>query len=181
MRRATLHALCGLVSVWLLASVAVRAQDNSQGSGTAAPAAASNAAPGAAPDPSKKVWTNEDVAGLRDSTTLSTFSSAKTKAPAGATRPAKTGTRNATWYHDQIAKLQAEVPPLNDQIAALQAAIDGKPTGDEKTSSRPYGVKIDSWTEQRDSLTKKRDGILAQIDSLRDEARHNGIPDSALP
>ena len=173
MRRAIVHGLCGLVSVCLMASAAIRAQDNAPASGSVVP--------GAAQDPSKKVWTNEDVAGLRDNTAISTFGSAKTKAPTSAAKPAKTGARNATWYHNQIAKLQAEVPPLNDQIAGLQAALDGKPTGDEKTSTRPYGVKIDSWTEQRDELSKKRDGVLAQIDSLRDEARHNGIPDSALP
>jgi hypothetical protein len=177
MRRAIVHGLCGLVSVWLMASAATHAQDNSSTNGNAVP----GAAPSAAQDPSKKVWTNDDVAGLRDNTTISTFRTAKTKPPSGTTKPGKTGARNAAWYNNQIAKLQAEVPPLNDQIAALQAALDGKPTGDEKTSTRPYGVRIDSWTEQRDDLSKKRDGILAQIDSLRDEARHNGVPDSALP
>lgn len=177
MRRVTAYGLCSLVSLCLIASGAVRAQDSS----LASAAAVSGAPSTPTQDSSKKVWTNEDVAGLRDNTTISTFSSAKTKAAATATRPVKTGARNAAWYRDQIARLQAQVPPLNDQIAALQAALDGKPTGDEKTSTRPYGVKIDSWTEQRDELTKKRDGILTQIDSLRDEARHNGIAETALP
>ena len=67
------------------------------------------------------------------------------------------------------------------QIAQLQSAIDGKPTGDAKSSQRPRGVKADDWSVEMQELQKKRDGILDQISALKDQARHHGVPANALP
>jgi hypothetical protein len=176
MRRAIVF--CGLVSACLMTSGVARAQDGS--GAVTAPSAASDTTT----DRGKKVWTNEEIAGLPENTTISTVGSLNGKASAGANKDMRPPRgRDATWYRDQIAKLQGQVPRLNDQIAAMQTALDGKPGGDDKTSTRPYGVglRIDGWAAERDRLTKKRDGISAQIESLRDEARHSGIPDSALP
>ena len=89
--------------------------------------------------------------------------------------------RSAKWYHDRIAKLQAAVFSLDHDIAQLQAAIDGKPTGDTKTSTRPRGVKQDDWAVESAQLQKQREKILVEITALRDEAFHNGIPTNALP
>ena len=66
-------------------------------------------------------------------------------------------------------------------MAALQAAIDGKPTGDARKSTRPYSVRVDDWSAERDELGKKRDEIAAKISDLQDEARRNGVPANALP
>jgi hypothetical protein len=89
--------------------------------------------------------------------------------------------REAQWYHDQIAKLQAKLPPLDAQIAQLQAAINGEPTGDAKSSTRPKGVKSGDWREELADARQKRDAIAGKIAALQDEARHVGIPANALP
>jgi hypothetical protein len=132
--------------------------------------------------PAKKVWTNDDLTSSSGSANISS-------SPARSNlRPVKTGQqpatakgRDAKWYHDQIAKLQAQVPPLDSQIADLQAALDGKPTGDGKTSQRPRGVKADDWSVELTQLREKRVDLLSKIDALQDQARRNGIPDGALP
>jgi hypothetical protein len=140
--------------------------------------AASNSAT-AEPLSGKKVWTNDDVSGLR-ADPISTFRS--TTAP---TRPAKAAAsgpkKSAAWYRDQISKLQAKIPPIDAQMAALQAAIDGKPTGDARKSTRPYSVRVDDWSAERDELGKKRDEIVSKISDLQDEARRSGVPANELP
>jgi hypothetical protein len=78
-------------------------------------------------------------------------------------------------------RLQSKLPPLDEQIAELHAAIDGKPTGDARKSVRPYSVRLDSWAAELDQLNKKRADISDNITELRDEARRNGIPANALP
>ena len=102
-------------------------------------------------------------------------------ANAGA-KPAPTAkNNNAKQYQAQIARLEAEIPPIDSQIAELQAALDGKPTGDAKTSQRPRGVKADDWSVEMQQLQAKRDGIEEQINSLRDQARHHGVAPNTLP
>lgn len=140
-----------------------------------APSAANSSA-----QPAKKVWTNDDVTGLRSSSAISTVgtSGAKSAKP-GAGTPAAAG--NAKPYANQIIRLEAELPPLDAKIAELQDALAGKPTGDGKTSSRPSGVKIDSWSDELTRLQQKRDAVQQQIDGLREQARRHGVPNSALP
>jgi hypothetical protein len=130
--------------------------------------------------PAKKIWTNEDMSNLRDESVISTFSPAHTKSAAPSTKTTSKG-KDAKWYGDNITKLQMKIPPLNEQIAELQAAIDGKPTGNGAESARPRGVKADSWPVEMDELQKQRDHIQSQIDALYDDARRNNIPNGALP
>ena len=168
------------------AATGTRAQSNP--SGAAAPTAGqTNAANGSAAAPAppteKKVWTNDDVSDLRGQSTISTVGqpSARNGAKPG-DKPAlnaKNGTGKA--YQTQIARLEAQIPPLDAQIAELQAAIDGKPTGDGKTSQRPRSVKTDDWSVEMQQLQKKRDDTLEQIATLKDQARHQGVPANTLP
>jgi hypothetical protein len=134
----------------------------------------------AAPASAKRVWTNDDLSGLHKEASISSFGSSP--APL---KPAKTASptpkRSAAWYREQIAKFQAKIPPIDAQMADLQAAIDGKPTGDAKKSERPYNVRADDWRAQLNQLGKQRGDISEKISELRDEARHDGIPVSALP
>ena len=67
------------------------------------------------------------------------------------------------------------------QIAEFQDAIDGKPTGDAKTSQRPRSVQADDWNVEMQDLEKKKQDILDQIAALKDEARHQGVPPNTLP
>ncbi|HEY4710981.1 MAG TPA: hypothetical protein VIH46_12480, partial [Candidatus Acidoferrales bacterium] len=132
-----------------------------------------------APPAGKKVWTNDDVGDLRSDSVISTVGSSN---PKSGVKPATASKNNdAKSYQAQIARLEAQIPPLDSQIAELQAAIDGKPTGDAKTSQRPRGVKADDWSVEKQDLETKRDAIVEQINALRDQARHRGIPANALP
>lgn len=128
---------------------------------------------------SKKVWTNDDFSAASPHPAGSIVSRQPKAVAPGRTSAAG---RNAKWYHDRIAALQAKLPPLDTQISALQSAIDGKPAGDTKKSTRPYyGVKVDDWSRELAQLQQKRSDTLAQIASLQDQARHAGVPASALP
>ena len=134
------------------------------------------------PSTTKKVWTNDDVGDLRDQSKISTFTAAssKTAQSGDKSRNASKG-KDAKWYHDQIAKLEAQILPLDSQIADLQSTLDGKPAGDSKTSTRKFGAKGGDWRTEMTDLQAKRDDIEAHIGALRDEARHHGIPAEALP
>jgi len=163
---------------------ALRAQDNPPPAAPPAPTKAE--ASSAAQTPSKKVWTNEDVKTPEGQPEVSTFrpENRGTSQPDGKMRgksAAPPRNKDAKWYQDQIAKLQAKLPPLDAQIAQLQAAINGDPTGDAKSSTRPRGVRANSWASELAQLQKQRDDIVDKIAALQDEARHNGVSPSALP
>jgi hypothetical protein len=124
----------------------------------------------------KHVWTNDDVSGLHDQAGISTIGANGGKAPVS--NVAKGKPKPTMNYHDQIAKLQAQIPPIDQQIATLQAAISGKAIDE----TRKYaGVKLDDWPSELADLQKKHSDIDAQIATLQDEARHAGVPANTLP
>jgi hypothetical protein len=167
------------------AGTAARAQSNSSSSsGETAQAAgqataANSTTAGPAAPAGKKVWTNDDVGDLRGESVISTVGSSGAKSGGKPVPAAKNP--DAKPYQAQIARLEAQIPPIDSQIAELQAAIDGKPTGDAKTSQRPRSVKSDDWSVEMQDLQKKRDGIEAQIETLKDQARHRGVAPNTLP
>jgi len=128
---------------------------------------------------SQKVWTNEDMGGLRDHSAISTVGNAHAAQPNPNDRADRNVPhRNANWYRDQILKLRAKIPPLDETIQQLQAAIDGKTVD----SVRKYwAVRADDWRDQLARLKKQREDIQARIAALEDEARHNGVPQNSLP
>jgi hypothetical protein len=147
-------------------------------------AAQNSAASPSSPQPAqKKVWTNDELSAQDPRTGISTVGK-ETNSTARHTVSAhamSANGRNAKWYQDQIAGLQAKIPVLDSQIADLQAALDGKPMGDGKKSVRPYGIRLDDWSRELAELQKRRDDTLSQISALRDQARHNGVAPNALP
>jgi hypothetical protein len=128
--------------------------------------------------PQKKVWTNDNLGGPHSQPT-DTPGSTQQNSNSGSAAPAKAKSKkDAKWYHDQIARLQAQIPPLDKTIAELQAALDGK------TLNEPLhygGNRIGDWKEQLLQLQTKRQDTLDRIAALQDEARHNGIEPNALP
>lgn len=139
---------------------------------------ASNASP--ADKTEKKVWTNDDVGDLRDHAPISTIGNNDPKSTKTAGKPAATppSKNREKWYVDQIHTLQAKIPPLDDQIQRLQAALNG----DQVNSTRVYGgVKPDDWRDQVQRLQKQRDDLEAKIRALEDQARHDGVPPNMLP
>src|SRR5579864_7841186 len=158
----------------------------------AAPAIRAQSAPAPAPAPTsgstqslpqpqvpqRKVWTNENLGGSHSQPDDSS-AAAQPNSNSGATAQAKPKTRkDANWYHDQIAKLQAQIPPLDKTIAELQTAIEGKTLHEPL---RYGGNRIGDWKEQLQQLETKRQDTLDKIAALEDQARHNGIEPNALP
>jgi hypothetical protein len=137
--------------------------------------AASTSANSAAP--ATRVWTNDDLSGLHNSATLSTVGT-NAKHPNGSGEaPLKSKAANSN-YKAQIAKLEAQLPPIDSQIADLQAALSGNSVN---TDRKYTGVKPDDWRLQLAQLEKKHDDIEIQIQALIDQARHAGVPANTLP
>jgi hypothetical protein len=183
-RMLTLVAVLAVMEISLLTGVA-RAQNGSAqpanaNSNTAAQSTAANNATGTNPTatPAKKVWTNEDMGAIHSNSAISTFSSGAHRPANAKPAPAKPSSNNAKQYQDQIAKLQAKLPPLDQQISVLQAGLNGATVNE----TRHYGgVKLDNWRDQLARLQKQREDIALQISAMQDEARHNGVPDNQIP
>ena len=188
MNRRMLLFVAGLAAAAVSVPGIARAQGSSAAGQTAAPApaqattAATASANGTssattAPAPTKKVWTNEDISEVHKNSVISTFSAAGSK-PGNAKAAGNAKGGNAKQYQDQITKLQAKLPPLDDQIAELQATLNGTAVN----STRHYsGTKIDDWHEELLQLQKQRDDVSAKISALQDEARRNGVPANQIP
>lgn len=176
------------IGLFGLAAAASAQSQSSQPAPAAQPAAQNSSSPqssgqdsSTAPAAAKKVWTNEDIGKAQGQPEISTFKSADSKNGNAAAKSHPTRSHDPGWYRDQIAKLQAQIPPLDKQIAEIQAAMDGKPTGDTVQSTRPAGVKWDSWEHELALAKQKREDILDKISALQDEARHNGVNPNQLP
>lgn len=153
-----------------------------QASATQSPASSTttvNPVPAPTEAKPKKTWTNEDVGNLRQESAISTFKTPKpTPAKPRQNAAPFQGGKNANWYRSEIQKLQAQIPPLDDKIAKLRDAIDGKQVDEVRqyTWSKP-----DDWRDQLARLERQRKDIQDKIAGLRDEARHKGIPAEKLP
>ena len=157
------------------ASPPAQAQANSTGTPNAT-TSASTTTPTTAPG--KKVWTDEDMRSVHKNDAISTFSNAGSK-PANAKPAANTkGNKDAKQYQTQIIRLQEKLPPLDEQISQLQAALNG----DTVNSTRHVGgAKIDDWNDELLRLKKQREDITTKISALQDEARRNGVPENQIP
>jgi hypothetical protein len=166
-----------LAAVWFLFGLtSARAQSNSS---TATPPAQTNSQDSAAQTPAKKVWTNEDMADLHDSSTTPAVTNPNAKGAKTNNKPAvNPSSKGAKWYQNQIAKLQAQFPEIDKKIADLQTALNGG----QVNEVRHYGGnRIDDWHDELARLQQKRADIESKISALQDEARHNGVPVNKVP
>jgi hypothetical protein len=126
----------------------------------------------------KKVWTDEDMKDVHKNSVISTFSATNNKPANGKPAGTAKGNKDAKQYQDQILKLQAKLPPLDEQISELQATLNG----DTMNSTRRVGgAKIDDWRDELVRAQKQREDIVAKISALQDEARRNGVPPNQIP
>ena len=178
-------ALVALLLFSIIVSHPTHAQESTSNSAPVAPSGQvaqtpSQASPLVSTSPAtKRIWTNDDVSDVRAGTGTSNHPASLAKSSAAAAKPSVASKgKDAKWYHDQIAKLQAQLPPLQVQISSYQAALAGKPIDE----TRLYGgVKIADWPVQLAKLQQKRDDIVGKIAAREDQARHNNIPASSLP
>lgn len=124
------------------------------------------------------MWTNDDVGDLRDHALISTIGNANPKPTKPGVKPTTPPKKDPKWYLDQIRALQAKLPPLDDKIQQLQAALNG----DQVSSTRQFGgLRPDDWRDQLQRLQKEREDIEAKISALEDQARHDGVAPNLLP
>jgi hypothetical protein len=181
-----LPAIIGAFAVALFLSAPFASQATAQTDSTAPPNPSGQTAtpsqqappPASAPSAAKKVWTNDDMHELREDSIISTFTPPNAKPAKNGAKLANSKGKNAQWYQGRITGLEAQLPPIDDQIGQLQAALSGQTVN----SVRQWGgVRPDDWRVELAGLQKKRDGIQAQIQNLRDQARRDGVPPNALP
>jgi len=128
--------------------------------------------------PAKKVWTNEDMREVHRDNAISTFSNASNKPANGKTAASAKGNKDAKNYQTQITRLQEKLPPLDEQISQLQAALNGATVN---STRHVGGAKIDDWHDELVRLQKQREDITTRISALQDEARRNGVPANQIP
>src|ERR1700721_679240 len=151
------------------------ATSTTRGQTTSAPTQTPTPAQSQQQTPQKKVWTNDNLGGSHTQPN-DTPGPTQQNSNSGSAAPAKE--KDAKGDHEQSAKLQAQIPPLDKTIAELQAALDGK------TLNEPLhygGNRIGDWKEQLQQLQTKRHDTLDRIAALEDEARHNGVATNELP
>ena len=167
--------LCTLV-VLALSSLAIPGRSQSQ---SAASATSSPQAPPATGVNPPKVWTNDDVDGLRSTETVSVVGKlpgANAKKTGAPSQP-PSGEKDPAWYRKQLIPLQADVAKLDIQIEKLQDFIAGK----NVSEAQPYRHgPAGNPRDQLSQFEKKRQAEAAKIDDLLDLARHNGIQPGAL-
>jgi len=129
--------------------------------------------------PAKKVWTDDDMNDLRSNSSISTVGGAKSNSSKPGVKPnAAPRNKTAQSYHDQITRLQAQIPPIDQKISDLQAALEGKPVSEART----YGwSKPGDWKSAIEDLQKQKAEIQTKIQTLQDQARHAGVPDNQIP
>ncbi len=164
-------------TIFAITSVAFTASTSWAQNDSAAPAQNPGQSASPAQTPEKKVWTNDDISDLHArSGAAIPDSNAKPEVTTGKPKPTKS--KDGTWYRGQILKLQAQIPPLEEKISQLQAALNGQTV----TSTRQYGgAKPDDWRDELTRFQKQRDDIQTKITALEDQARHDGVPENQLP
>jgi uncharacterized protein YukE len=166
--------LFAAVVLSLFSASAPFAQDASPGGPADSPPAPSgtNDSPASkAPQNPKRVWTNDDLAGFRANSTISTVGDDKNVTRRSGTRRTSSDYL-ARRYRAQIDQLQAQLADIDKQIANLRGALSGK-TVDSTRKYEPLGGKIGDWKSQMDQLQKNRQNLLRQIDALETQMRQS--------
>jgi hypothetical protein len=131
-------------------------------------------APASLQNPDKKVWTNDDLEGLRAKAPIST--SAETtakKSRAGENLKPDASPATVQRYRKQLQPLYAELPKIDAQLDQLHSFQDGtyRTTGG---ISRPLHLPANP-ADQITQLEKRKQEILAHISQIEDQARHDGV------
>ena len=138
----------------------------------------------------KKVYTEDDLPGLKQST-VSVVGEEPAPAPSPAeettTLPplsldasplAASGERDETYWRERSGKLRSEMADLDQQIATLKEEIEqGGGAGFDAQTGLNYNVMYFTDRNARlKRLEERKAALQKQIDALRDEARKAGVP-----
>jgi hypothetical protein len=190
-----------IVSVGLLATGAsvgaFAAEAQSQQGAEQAASATSSAAK---PKP-KKVWTNDDMAGLTGTISvvgtprqrtltapsgISSFQSAVPtngspgKAPDAKSKDGSVDPKTLEQLRQQLQKLQANIDQLDKQIEQLEGASHGDSKNLGVLTSDPSRYSMEPVPDQIKALEAKKSSLQAAMDQLLDAARASGIEPGQL-
>jgi vacuolar-type H+-ATPase subunit I/STV1 len=129
----------------------------------------------------KKVWTNEEIAGVGGDGAISVVG----KAGSGDSNPSSNNSqknaavlsaryKQATPYRDRLRQLNNQVETIDKKISELQnfKADNSSPSGGINMHQRYDMTPVE---EQVKELEEKKKKIKAQIDAVEDLARKNGF------
>jgi len=166
-----------LVVGWLALSVCVRPQDKPQENpSTPNPASPAASSTGPASDTSKKVWTNDNLAGAKG--TVSVVGDKRNQAYHMASgHPADPAT--AARIKKSLEKLQSQLDEVNNKLKSYKQFQDGEPvsTGARDVSKGYSRTPVD---QQMAQLLDKKKQLEAEIGDLVDEARAKGVDPGQL-
>jgi len=125
-----------------------------------------------APKP-RKVWTNDDMGDLHQSSSVSVVGKRKNSQPENNYRyspPPGQSEYMLKMYRQQLDQLQAQSEAIDKEISNLQAARSGKSV-DSTRHYDPWGGKQGDWDAQIAQLRKNKEYIQQQIDSVEEQIR----------
>jgi hypothetical protein len=137
----------------------------------------------------KRVWTTDDMAGLRARGLISIVGLEAEAAPAPVVAPASTAgpiyaspLENPAWYADQSAELQKQLSAHETALAqardSLAQAREGVTSGGvNMAAGDTYGVTPNDVIAHLEAQTQETQSLL---DELADLARRNGIAPGVL-
>jgi hypothetical protein len=125
-----------------------------------------------------KVWTNEEINTLRNSSGVSVVGN---QTPQKSSVPSRGYSleKDPSWYRKQLQPLRADIDRLDAQIEKTKAFLNGEKV-DQPTPIRAYVSIPGNPQVQLKQLEDKRDADQAKIDDILDRARHNGVEPGAL-
>jgi uncharacterized protein involved in exopolysaccharide biosynthesis len=120
---------------------------------------------------SKKVWTNEDVAGLNGPVSVVGSSKNPGKTNSGTTADAQyiANTRK------QLSQLQSALDDASKQLADLEAFTNGKSASTSGGYQLNKGYNRVPVDQQITNLQEKKKQLQGKIDALLDEARKKDV------
>ena len=129
------------------------------------------------------VWTNEDLAKLRDLDLISVVGQVPEGAAAQAAAPSPyVETKDPEWYAEQAAELHADLETREAELQQYRQAIEDARslktlTGGINLDEGDIGITPEAGIE---ILKRRVNETQMALDALEDLARHHGIPPGTL-
>ena len=162
-------------------SQAPPAQQPQQNPDSPADAAAKSKDAKSTPAP-KKVYTNDDLSGMRGGN-ISVVGNSRADSKTGKSTATNSDPKNAQYWRGRAQRLRAQMAEVDRQIAQVKAAnqTNGSGTsGSNSSTPAPLGAYSNgsharAGTQLR-KLEERRAELQAQMDQLEDQARRAGVP-----
>ena len=122
----------------------------------------------------KKIYTNDDLKGMRDEP-VSVVGQPGTQKKSSSTAPAKAGTRDQAYWHNRAQKLRDQIADADRQIAQLHSSSQAEVEGGGSASGT-NSAYIGSQGNRLRNLETRKANLEKQLDEVEEEARKAGVP-----